>query len=87
MKTSTVTVGLNGLNAHEIAMSVQTASRFQAEIHLTDGERRMNAKSIMGMMALGLALGDDVTIEANGPDEEDAVLAMTAFLEGSSEQD
>ena len=58
MKTSTVTVGLNGLNAHEIAMSVQTASRFSSEIHLADGDRRMNAKSIMGMMALGLALGD-----------------------------
>ena len=85
MKTSTVTVGLNGLNAHEIAMSVQTANRFNAEIHLTDGERRMNAKSIMGMMALGLALGDNVTIEAVGPDEEDAVQAMAAYLEGDQE--
>ncbi len=84
MKTSTVTVGLNGLNAHEIAMSVQTASRFSAEIHLTDGDRRMNAKSIMGMMALGLALGDDVTIEACGADEEDAVRAVAAFLQGDS---
>ena len=84
MKTSTVTVGLNGLNAHEIAMSVQTASRFSSEIHLTDGDRRMNAKSIMGMMALGLALGDDVTIEANGPDEEEAVQAMAAYLMGTN---
>ena len=84
MKTSTVTVGLNGLNAHEIAMSVQMASRFSSEIHLTDGDRRMNAKSIMGMMALGLALGDDVTIEANGPDEEEAVQAMAAYLMGTN---
>ncbi|MBR6321683.1 MAG: HPr family phosphocarrier protein [Lachnospiraceae bacterium] len=85
MKTMTVTVSLSGLNAHEIAMSVQTASRFRSEIHLTDGERRMNAKSIMGMMALGLALGDEVTIEANGPDEEEAAYAMASYLQGENE--
>ena len=71
-----------GLDAHSIAMCVQTASRFDSEIRLKDGVRSMNAKSIMGMMALGLALGDTVTVCANGPDEDDAVNAMAAFIEG-----
>ncbi len=80
MKTSTVTVAMDGLDVHAIAMSVQTANRFSSEIHLTDGDRRLNAKSLMGMMALGLAMGDQVTIEAVGEDEDRAVLAMEEYL-------
>ena len=83
MKTKTVQVTLNnGMEAREVALCVQTASRYNAQIHLTDGIRHMNAKSIMGMMALGLALGDTVTIETNGSDEDDALEAMASFLEG-----
>ena len=83
MKSTKVTVSLNdGLDAHGIALCVQTATRFQSSICLTDGFRRMNAKSLMGMMALGLALGDDVTIEADGVDEDAALETMSAFLEG-----
>lgn len=83
MENRTVTVSLNdGLDARGIALLVQTAGRCKSEIHLTDGVRRMNAKSIMGMMALGLALGDDVTIEAQGEDEDAAVEKIAAFLEG-----
>lgn len=83
MKNKQVTVSLNdGLDARGIALCVQTASRFQSDIHLTDGVKRMNAKSIMGMMALGLALGDDVTIEACGEDEDAAAETLAAFLEG-----
>ena len=83
MKNRTVTLSFeDGMDARGIALCVQTASQFQSSIHLTDGVRRMNAKSIMGMMALGLALGDEVTIEAEGPDEDAALEAMAAFLEG-----
>ncbi|MBO4411269.1 MAG: HPr family phosphocarrier protein [Lachnospiraceae bacterium] len=83
MKTKTVKVNLRGgLDARGVALSVQTASRFQSQIILSDGVRRMNAKSLMGMMALGVALGDEVVIEANGADEEEALNAMETFLEG-----
>ena len=83
MKERAVEVGLKGgLDAHSIALCVQTASRFDSEIRLMDGVRRMNAKSIMGMMALGLALGDSVTVWAEGLDEEEAVSAVAAFLTG-----
>ena len=84
MKNRTVTVGRKeGFDTREVAMCVQTASSFRSEIHLTDGVRRMNAKSIMGMIALGLALGDSVTVEASGEDEENAVSALASFLEGN----
>ena len=83
MKTREVTLTrTDGLDAHGIAMCVQTASQFESRIYLTDGVRKMNAKSIMGMMALGLALGDDVRIEADGPDEEAALHDMALFLKG-----
>jgi len=83
MKTKTVEVTLNnGMEAREIALCVQTASCFNSRIYLTDGQRRMNAKSIMGMMALGLAFGDTVTVEADGTDEEKALEAVASFLEG-----
>jgi len=83
MKERLVTVSLkDGMDAHGIALCVQTASSFSSSIRLTDGVRRMNAKSIMGMMALGLALGDSVTIQADGPDEEEAIVAMADFIEG-----
>ena len=81
MKTETVTVDRSdGMDTRSIALCVQTASRFRSEIHLTDGQRRMNAKSIMGMMALGLALGDEVTIETAGADEEEALQEMRRFF-------
>ena len=85
MRERNVTVSLkDGLDARGIAMCVQTASRFRSGIYLKDGVRRMNAKSIMGMMALGLALGDQITVAAEGKDEEAAVDAMAAFLEGAA---
>ena len=83
MKTAEVTVNIPaGLDGHGIAMCVQTASQFASTVRLTDGTRSMNAKSIMGMMAMGLAIGDMVTVEADGPDEEAALQAMASFFEG-----
>lgn len=83
MKTKTVRVTIgDGLDARGVALCVQRASGFQSEIMLTDGVRRMNAKSLMGMMALGVALGDEVRIEANGVDENEALDSMVCFLEG-----
>ena len=66
MKKKTVQVAIGeGLDARGVALTVQTAGHFQAEIHLTDGIRRMNAKSLMGMMAMGIALGDEVTVDSD----------------------
>ncbi len=61
-------------------MLVQLASQFQSKVHLESGEKSVNAKSIMGMMTLGIDNGDDVTVTAEGPDEEEAVEKLSSFL-------
>ncbi len=70
----------NGLEVRPIAMLVQVASQFESEIHIESGSRKVNAKSIMGMMTLGLDTGDEVVITANGIDEELAMEKVEEYL-------
>ena len=80
MKKS-VTVGLEaGLEARPIALLVQNASRFASSVYLVIGEKRINAKSIMGVMSLALMNGTEVVIDADGPDEAEAIAALEAFF-------
>ena len=66
-----ITIGIsNGLEARPIAMLVQVASQYVSNIYLESEERRVNAKSIMGMMSLGLDTGESVTVSVDGADEE-----------------
>ena len=60
-------------------MLVQTASQYESKIYLETDGKRVNAKSIMGMMTLGLAAGGMIKVEADGTDEEQAV-AQIGFL-------
>lgn len=81
MVRSNVTVKMSGgLETRPIAMLVQLASQFQSSVHLESGEKSVNAKSIMGMMTLGIDNGDDVIITADGPDEEEAVEKLGKYL-------
>ena len=83
MKTLTVQVrSEEGFDARGVALLVQEASRFESKIRISDGPRSMNAKSLMGMMALGIADGDEVVIKASGEDEEEAAAVLAEFLEG-----
>ena len=63
-----------------IAELVQVACRYDSEIILESNNRRINAKSIMGMMILELCTGESLTVEAEGEDEEQAVNGVEAFL-------
>lgn len=63
-----------------IAELVQVACRFDSEIILESDNRRINAKSIMGIMAFNPSKGMTVNIEANGEDEQEALVAMEKFL-------
>jgi len=65
-----------------IAELVQVACRYDSEIILESNNRRINAKSIMGLMTLGLRAGESVTVHADGSDEEDAVAKIEAYLTG-----
>ena len=71
-----------GLEARPIAFLVQEASQYSSQIHLLVGTKKINAKSIMGMMSLSLMDGDFVTVVADGKDEEEAADGIEKFLEG-----
>ena len=70
----------NGLEARPGAMLVQVASQYESKIQVENGDRRVNAKSIMGMMTLGLNVGESVTISAEGADEEAAIAGIEKYL-------
>ena len=76
-----VTIQISGgLETRPIAMLVQVASQYQSSVHLESGSRRVNAKSIMGMMTLGLDAGEEITLSANGEDEEVAMSSIEHYL-------
>ena len=78
-----ITINLStGLEARPVAQLVQVASQFNSEIYVEIGKKRVNAKSIMGMMSLGLDMGEEVTVVADGTDEQDAVDSIEKYLSG-----
>ncbi|MFI3176255.1 MAG: HPr family phosphocarrier protein [Eubacteriales bacterium] len=86
MKKALVEVQLaNGLDARSVAMLVQVATQYSSHIYIQVDEKKVNAKSIMGMMTLALNPGDSLEIEATGDDELTAVEAISAYLAGKSE--
>ena len=72
----------SGLEARPVAMFVQTASQYDSSIYVEHVNKRVNAKSIMGMMSLGLNMGEEVTVVADGADEQDAVDSIEKYLSG-----
>lgn len=62
------------------ALIVQKASDFRSQIYFEQGTRRVNGKSIMGMMTMPFVLGEKLTITAEGPDEAEAIEGLEAFL-------
>ncbi len=69
-----------GLEARPVAMLVQVASQFDSTVYLGADNKRVNAKSIMGMMSMGLESGAEVLVTADGTDEESAVAEIEKFL-------
>ena len=81
MVTKKVKIQLeNGLAASPVAMLVQVASKFDSRIYLLSDGKKVNAKSIMGMMSLGLDNGEELEIMADGKDEKAAADALEQFL-------
>jgi phosphocarrier protein len=70
-----------GLHARASAKLTKLAGSFKSEIHLSRNGRRVNAKSIMGVMMLAAGLGTEVQIEAEGLDEEAAMTALRALID------
>ena len=70
-----------GLHARAAAKFVQLASRYQASVRVSLGTKKMDGKSILGLLLLGAAQGSVVTIEADGDDEGEALATLVALVE------
>jgi phosphocarrier protein len=69
-----------GLHARASAKLTQTATRYRSEVHMERKGRRINAKSIMGVMMLAAAKGSTVKIETEGPDADEAMRAIVELI-------
>ena len=76
-----ITVQLaNGLEARPVALLVQVASQYESKIYVETENKKVNAKSIMGMMTLGLNAGESVVVSAEGIDEQAAIENIEKYL-------
>jgi phosphocarrier protein HPr len=80
IKTSITISNKLGLHARASAKLTRLAGSFKSEVSLTRNERRVNAKSIMGVMMLAAGIGSVVEIEVDGPDEQAALDALVALI-------
>lgn len=81
MLKKTITIRLeNGLEARPVAMLVQIASQYESVIYVEKGTARVNAKSIMGMMTLGMDAGEALTVITDGADEAEAMDSIEKYL-------
>ena len=79
-----ITIHLStGLEARPVAQLVQVASQFTRALNVEVGKKKVNAKSIMGMMTLGLARGQKLELLIDGEDEETAMKEMENYLTGN----
>ena len=69
-----------GLHARAAAKLTQLAAKYQCEVSLARNGRKVNAKSIMGVMMLAAGKGSRVTLETEGPDETEAIEAIVALI-------
>ncbi|WP_409290318.1 HPr family phosphocarrier protein [Peribacillus sp. SCS-26] len=70
-----------GLQARPAALFVQEANRYSADVFLEKDGKKVNAKSIMGLMSLAVSAGTEVKLVAEGNDEEEALEALQAFVQ------
>ncbi|MBT2572803.1 HPr family phosphocarrier protein [Bacillus sp. ISL-51] len=70
-----------GLQARPAALFVQEANRYASDVFLEKNGKKVNAKSIMGLMSLAVSTGAEVTLIADGEDEEEALEKLTAYVQ------
>ena len=72
-----------GLHARPATFFIQKANEFKSSIWVEKEDRRVNAKSLLGVLSLGITKGSSIVISAEGPDEEEAVNALCALIESN----
>ena len=80
IKTRTTISNKLGLHARASAKLTKLAGSFPCDVFMSRGDRRINAKSIMGVMMLAAGLGSEVEIETDGPDEQACMDAIVALI-------
>lgn len=80
IQTNTTIINKLGLHARASAKLTKLAGSFPCDVWMSRGERRINAKSIMGVMMLAAAKGSKITVETDGADEAAAMTALTALI-------
>ncbi len=81
IKTTTTIINKLGLHARASAKLTKLAGSYPCEVWMTKGERRINAKSIMGVMMLAAGIGTQVELETNGEQEQEAMDALLALIQ------
>lgn len=69
--------------ARPVAVLVQKASQFESKVYIVSNDKQINAKSIMGMMSLGLTQDEEITVSADGADENAAVDNLAEYLQNA----
>ncbi len=82
---SVIYVCSEGMQMKSTALLIQKASTFYSTIHISRGDRRANAKSLLGVMSLGIEDGMELTVTAEGPDEVAALEQICGYLTNPSE--
>ena len=81
MVTNTVMINNQvGLHARPATFFIQKANEFKSGIWIEKDERRVNAKSLLGVLSLGIVKGTEISIIAEGPDEEEAVKVLAEMI-------
>ena len=87
MEASLVITNKVGLHLRPAGLLVQTAARFQSKIVVLFAGKTANAKSIMGVMKLGVSMGDSIVVQAEGEDAEQAIAALTELVRRNFEEE
>ena len=84
MYTQNVTINNEvGLHARPATFFIQKANEFKCAIWVEKDERRVNAKSLLGVLSLGIVKGTNITLIADGPDEKEAIAALNELVSGN----
>lgn len=76
-----------GLHARPATFFIKKANEFRSSVWIEHDTRRVNAKSLLGILSLGIVAGTEITIVADGPDEEDAISGLEELLKELNETD
>ena len=76
-----VIINETGLHARPASIFVNMAAKFKSELMVQKGEKQVNAKSILAVLSLGISKGTEITISAQGPDEEEAVSKLVELVQ------